>query len=395
MNVTEWQRILLKDVVQPRKDKAIPSNHPELPYIGMEHVVRDIGLIETFGASAEYKSSAPRVSRGDVLYGRLRPYLNKVAISPCDAFASGEFIVLPPNSEIDGRFLQLRLLSQDFVEFAGTLDAGDRPRVSWGQISQFEILLPPIELQRKIVELLEDHFTRLKTVVADVKQASVRTAQFRSSYIDQYLKSVAGKEVPLREILEFVGGFAFKSSIWQPSGTPVVKIMNVKHREVNLEGCSFVSTEVAEESKRFEIKKGDLLFNMTGATLGAFGFYNLDVDARMNQRVGKFKPLQSSTISLEFLAYFLEAVSTQRAIQQLSKGAAQPNISPTDILSMRMNLPSFKEQESIVAQLDSVLSKVTQVEKLCKFTLSESNPLRRSLLQSAFTGQLSKEVLSV
>jgi type I restriction enzyme S subunit len=160
-----WRKISLGKVLQTRKQKDIPSSFPGLPYIGMEHVVRDIGLIDSFGSSSDYRSSAPRVYEGDVLYGRLRPYLNKVVISPCEAFASGEFIVLPPNNEIMGKFLQLRLLCQDFVEFAGTLDTGDRPRVSWEQISQFELALPPIDEQIKMISILEDHLSRLDVAV--------------------------------------------------------------------------------------------------------------------------------------------------------------------------------------------------------------------------------------
>lgn len=161
-----WKKISLGNVLVPRKQKDIPSTFPNLPYIGMEHVARDMGVINSFGSSADYRSAAPRVYEGDVLYGRLRPYLNKVVISPCEAFASGEFIVLPPNEKISGKFLQLRLLSQDFVEFAGTLDTGDRPRVSWEQISRFELVLPPIDEQMKMISSLEDHLSRLDVSVS-------------------------------------------------------------------------------------------------------------------------------------------------------------------------------------------------------------------------------------
>ena len=134
---------------------------------------------------------------------------------------------------------------------------------------------------------------------------------------------------------------------------------------------------------------------MTGATLGAFGFYNLEKEARMNQRVGKFVPIHVNELNLNYLAYFLEAASTQRTIQELAKGAAQPNISPTDILSLDINLPDFGMQNAIVEELNSALSKVSQVDQLCNITQVESKALRRSLLQAAFTGQLAKEVASV
>jgi type I restriction enzyme, S subunit len=262
-------------------------------------------------------------------------------------------------------------------------------------ISETNIPVPSKDQQHKIVELLEDHLARLDAALADVKQAKLRAAQFRNVYIDDFLKKSEGLKTNLGSILKFSSGFAYKSSIWQDSGIPVVKIMNVKNREVNLEGCSFVSPEIAESSKSFCVKKGDLLFNMTGATLGAFGFYNLEREARMNQRVGKFVPLNASELNLNYLAYFLEAASTQRMIQQLAKGAAQPNISPTDILSLEINLPDFVMQKAIVDELEAALYKITQVDQFCRITRLESKAFRRSLLQAAFTGQLTNEVVSV
>lgn len=263
------------------------------------------------------------------------------------------------------------------------------------QYMDIEVPVPPIDEQHKIVELLEDHLSRLDAALADVKRAKLKAAQFRNVYIDDFLKRAKGIKTTLGSVSKFNSGFAYKSSVWQDSGVPVVKIMNVKHREVNLEGCSFISEEIAETSKNFVVKKGDLLFNMTGATLGAFGFYKLELEARMNQRVGKFMPLDRNELNLNYLAYFLEAASTQQRIQQLAKGAAQPNISPTDILSLEICLPDFGMQNAIVEELDAGLSKVTQVDQLCSITKVESNALRRSLLQAAFTGQLTNEVVSV
>jgi type I restriction enzyme S subunit len=301
---------------------------------------------------------------------------------------------IPKSAEILGQYLLYFLQSQK-QEFIYAGKGGAQPNISQGVIKGWPIQLPPLEEQQEIVELLDEQFSRLNFSMQDLRQVTHKASQFRRVYIDRYLQSAKGIKTNLGDILNFTSGFAFKSSIWQESGVPVVKIMNVKHREVNLEGCSYISSEVAEESKKYIVKKGDLLFNMTGATLGAFGFYNLEQNARMNQRVGKFAPLYPKTINLNYLAYFLEAASTQRTIQQLAKGAAQPNISPTDILSIEINLPDYVEQNFIVESLDADLYKVSQVQQFCKVSLDESNALRRSMLQAAVTGQLTRKALSV
>jgi type I restriction enzyme S subunit len=94
-----------------------------------------------------------------------------------------------------GKFLQLRLLSQDFVEFAGTLDTGDRPRVSWEQISQFELALPPIDEQIKMISILEDHLSRLDASVnlADAMEKQsfgLRRSLLQAAFTGQLINEV-------------------------------------------------------------------------------------------------------------------------------------------------------------------------------------------------------------
>jgi type I restriction enzyme S subunit len=267
-----------------------------------------------------------------------------------------------------------------------------------------KIPLPSLPEQERIVEILEDHLSRLDAALADVKQAKLKAAKFRSRFIQELLSRELLESIGvnkseyterLRDYFDFQSGFAYKSAEWIESGVPVVKIMNVKNRLVNLEGCSFISTETAKSTVAFAVSKGDLLFNMTGATLGVFGFYESDSESRMNQRVGKFIPKSENPSNLKYLAYFLESFETQVAVANLAKGAAQPNISPTDILSIPIHMPNPSEQLRISSYLDANLSHVSQTTLITRQIELQANALRRSLLQAAFTGQLTKKEVNV
>ena len=150
-----WTSGPLSEFIQPRGERVIPANFPELPFVGMDHVeahtTRIIGSIP----AGRMKSNASRFSKNDVLYGRLRPYLNKVAQPQFDGLASAEFIVFSGNELIEPGFLRHRLNSTDFVGFASDLNEGDRPRVAFDQIGDFELLVPPPSEQRRIVEKIE------------------------------------------------------------------------------------------------------------------------------------------------------------------------------------------------------------------------------------------------
>jgi type I restriction enzyme S subunit len=310
-----------------------------------------------------------------------------------------------PTAKINSKFLSLFLNSPKYWSQIGKLSSGIAlANINSPKIQSIKLPLPPMREQERIVEILEDHLSRLDAALADVKQAKLKAVNFRSRFIQELLTRELPESVDvnksnytesLGDYFDFQSGFAYKSAEWIESGVPVVKIMNVKNRLVNLEGCSFISPETAKSTIAFAVSKGDLLFNMTGATLGVFGFHESDSELRMNQRVGKFIPKSENASNLKYLAYFLESFETQIAVANLAKGAAQPNISPTDILSIPIHMPNHSEQLRISSYLDAILSHVSQTRLITQQIELQANALRRSLLHAAFTGQLTKEEVNV
>lgn len=156
-----WTSGPLSDFIQPRGERVVPANFPDLPFVGMDHVEAHTTKVIGTIPAARMKSNASRFSSNDVLYGRLRPYLNKVAQPQFDGLASAEFIVFSGNELIEPSFLRHRLNSRDFVSFASHLNEGDRPRVAFEQIGGFELLVPPLNEQRRIVERIEALFEEI------------------------------------------------------------------------------------------------------------------------------------------------------------------------------------------------------------------------------------------
>lgn len=148
----------LGEHIQTRKNKGIPSDEPGAKYLGLEHVEAHGGRILGFDSAGKYRSASPIVEEGDLLYGRLRPYLNKVVVSPEKLFVSGEFIVMTPSATLDSSFLKYLLMSPSFLSFTALLDTGDRPRVSWDKIAKFEFPLPDLLGQKRIVNQIESSF---------------------------------------------------------------------------------------------------------------------------------------------------------------------------------------------------------------------------------------------
>lgn len=139
-------------------------------------------LLGTVPASS-MKSAANTFHAGDVLYGRLRAYLNKVYQPDFAGLCSGEFIVLPESSAALGRFLKYLLNSGDFVRFASQLNTGDRPRVDWDQIKNYAFTLPPFREQERIADTLDELLSDLDAGVAALERVRARLKHYRAAVL--------------------------------------------------------------------------------------------------------------------------------------------------------------------------------------------------------------------
>lgn len=178
-----WCETTLGEVTVPRGIKAQPQAMPNARFIGMEHVeahtMRLLGTVE-----AQTMKSAGNVFEAyDVLYGRMRSYLNKVYQPDFPGLCSGEFIVLPESPVTHGRFLKYRLNASDFVSFASHINTGDRPRVDFDQIKVFPIAVPPKREQERIADTLDELLTDLDAGVAALERVQTKLTHYRAAVL--------------------------------------------------------------------------------------------------------------------------------------------------------------------------------------------------------------------
>jgi len=178
-----WATAKLCELVSPRGERVSPRVQADKQFIGLEHVEAHSTRILGSVNASEVKSSASAFRRGDVLYGRLRPYLNKVARPDFDGLASAEFMVFPDQAHLRSSFLKYRLNARDFVSFASRLNAGDRPRVDFDQIGGFEILLPPPSEQQRIANKLDELISDLDAGTAALKRTRENLKRYRAAVL--------------------------------------------------------------------------------------------------------------------------------------------------------------------------------------------------------------------
>ena len=167
-----WRWVKLGEVAWRESMTLRPDNQPNAVflYIGMEHIApgqwEEPAPVELRGS--EIKSQVIAFRPGLVLYGKLRPYLNKVFVPSFKGVASTEFVPIATKDDVlDPRYLGAFLRSPDFVAYATRNTTGSRqPRVRFDALWNAPLPLPPLEEQKRIVaylEALQDKITALRT----------------------------------------------------------------------------------------------------------------------------------------------------------------------------------------------------------------------------------------
>lgn len=175
-----WAGTSLGEITSLRGEKLNPASMPDTPFVGLEDIEPNTSRILKTGTGSDMKSSVARFYAGDVLYSRLRPYLNKVTVPDFDGLASAEILVLQPTASTEAEFVRRRIMTREFLDFAALLDKGDRPRVNYLEISTFPVALPPLPEQLRIVAKVDGltartararkELNRLPTLIARYKQ---------------------------------------------------------------------------------------------------------------------------------------------------------------------------------------------------------------------------------
>ena len=441
----------LGEVVKPTRPRVKPSEHPALPFIGMEHIeAQTMKLLGTVPAST-MKSSAVHFRPGDVLYGRLRPYLNKVYRPSFEGLCSAEFIVLPENERVDGAYLQYFLNSSAFVRYASHLNAGDRPRVDFDQLAEYPIPVPSKPEQRRIVGEIEKQFSRLDEAIANLKRVKANLKRYKATVLKA---AVEGRLVPTEAELARRKGISYETGAqllrrvfknrrisirnrkriepalpdttglpelpagWEWAsidkiaaetqigldrgregqnsdrrGSPYVKMNNVNlDGQISWDDLVYVDA-TEEEQQRFGLCDGDLLFNTRNSKelVGKVGL----VLAPPKQTIYN-NNLMRLRIAGGILPAFVCAQmcsTTFRARMEKIKRATT-NVAAVyakDLLPLAIAVPPTDEQFRIVSELDRRLSLVREVEAEVDTDLERARALRRTILAAEFGHRLVSE----
>lgn len=140
-----WRSGMLGDVAEHLRRGVRPDEIDHgTPYIALEHMPRRSIALGTWATSDGVESGKFRFSRGEILFGKLRPYFHKVGVAPVDGVCSTDIVVLSPRADEWFGLVLGAVSSDSFVEFTSAGSTGTKmPRTSWAEMARYPLPIPP------------------------------------------------------------------------------------------------------------------------------------------------------------------------------------------------------------------------------------------------------------
>jgi type I restriction enzyme S subunit len=308
---------------------------------------------------------------GDLLVSRLPDPVGRACLIPdtgSKMITAVDCTIMRPRKEImQAQFLVLSTQTSSYREQVQSKITGTtRDRISRSNLSEVQVAVPPLEEQRRIVALLDAATARVNELTACYEQARTHANNLFSSALREAL--VSDPNWPIKTLGDFC-------EIYQPQ-TIGMKDM--------IDGGKYVvygANGPIGLYDRFNHEKSEVTVTCRGATCGTVNVTPPQVWITGNAMV--VRPIETE-MTKQMMRYVLEGLDYSSIIT----GAAQPQITRQTIAPTSIQVPPLEEQKRIVARLDLMKAKTSEMVSAYEAKLTAAKNLRQSILEAAFAGEL-------
>lgn len=293
------------------------------------------------------------------------------------------------NNELDFNFLH-KLLVHEYISGATekmqSHSTGIR-NLKFDEYKGIEIPLPPLPEQKRIVAILDKAFTAIARAKANAEQNLKNAKELFEVVLDSILYNKKLKIEQLGNICEKVEyGTSLKSK--SEGKLPVLRMGNIKNGSFVWDNLVYSDNE--EDNKKYLLKHNDVLFNRTNSPelVGKTAIYKSEQPAifpgyliRIHRKENLLDP--------DYLNYYLNSrMAFDYGKTVVISSVNQANINGTKLKTYPIPLPSLKEQQTIVRQLDDLRTETKKLEAVYQKKIGDLEELKKSILQKAFSGGL-------
>lgn len=413
-----WETKRLKYSVKLVNEKTGTQNGA-LNYIGLENIESWTGRIINNQTDDEGDVQGNVFNPGDVLFGKLRPYLAKALRADNKGICTSELLVLRP-SDVEQIYLFYCLLNRDFVNTVNASTYGAKmPRANWDFIGNLLLQIPNRDEQTQIASFLDHETSRIDTLVAKKERQIELLKEKRSALITHAVTKGLDPNVKMKDsgvdwIGEIPDGWQIKrakylvskigsgktpkggSEVYVDSGVMLLRSQNIHFDGLRLDDVVFIDEEIDAEMASTRVAEMDVLLNITGASIGRVSIYsNVNGHANVNQHVCILRP-DKDKIEPSYLWRSISSDLIQSQIMSNQNGTSREGLNFQQVGNLHILVPKEqKEQSEIASFLDRETTKIDKLISKVQNSIETLKEYRAAIISAAVTGKIDvrKEVL--
>lgn len=262
-----------------------------------------------------------------------------------------------------------------------------------GKLKKVEIPLPSLLEQKRIVAILDEAFAGIATAVANTEKNLANARELFESFLNAVFTE-RGKgwiDFAISDVADVVSGYSFNSSDFKKGNpTHAIKIANVGVRKFVLESEQRLPAQFAKEFSRFQIPEGSIVIALTRSVIAdglKVAIVPKEFDgALLNQRVAALKI--DNRCMRDYVFFFLCTRFVSDYVKKMANTLMQPNLSINDLRKLLVPVAPITGLRHIVQDIEALRSEVKNIESIYLQKLAALAELKQSLLQKAFSGEL-------
>ena len=345
----------------------------------------------TFPVVREWTTRPLKFSKdGDVLICVVGATCGKLNLAINSAIGRSVAAIRPRNG-LDTKFLYLQMQPK-VLELRGSSTGTAQGVLTRGDLGKIDFVVVPLPEQRRIVAEIEKQFTRLEAGVAALRRVQANLHRYRAAVLKaacegRIVETDTGKwkQVTVGDLATQIQYGYTASASETPGGPRFLRITDIQDRKVDWDSVPFCKIS-AEETQKFRLESGDLVFARTGATTGKSYLIRQCPEAVFASYLIRLR--LGDAVLPAYIYGFFQSPNYWRQIEAGKRGIGQPNVNAQTLSRVNVPLPPVAEQERIVAEVERRLSVVEELSALVTANLQRATRLRQAILQRAFAGEL-------
>ncbi|MDI1243923.1 MAG: hypothetical protein PSV24_00795 [Rhodoferax sp.] len=355
----------------------------------------------------EFQGDGIAFDAGDILFGKLRPYLAKAYRAESSGEAVGDFHVLRPAPAIDSRFAQYQILNREFIAIVdGSTFGSKMPRASWEFVGGMKVTTPTLTEQTQIAAFLDRETAKIDELVAEQRRLMELLKEKRQAVISHAVTRGLNPDAPLKpsgiewlgdvpehwEVKQLkhispamtVGIVVNPSSFVADEGRPFIYGGDIREGVIDWVNARCIDTVSSDKHVKTQLHAGDLLT----VRVGAPGITAVVPKECEGGNCASVMHIRQGPFNSNWLCYTMNTRIVRFQVEVVQYGAAQEQFNISHAVNFWTPTPPRSEQDEITAFLDSETAKLDTLTAEAQRAIDLLQERRTALISAAVTGQI-------